>query len=72
MAVFSIWESRFPPEHAGTPAALEAHVPGLVSTEPVSVPIGMSVLDLARSAALTTAQLLDLGDALTKLVPVTA
>ncbi|AZZ51787.1 sulfatase [Rathayibacter festucae] len=56
----------------GARSALEAHVPGLVSTEPVSVPIGMSVLDLARSAALTTAQLLDLGDALTKLVPVTA
>ncbi|ROP48196.1 MULTISPECIES: sulfatase [unclassified Rathayibacter] len=56
----------------GARSALEAHVPGLVSTEPVSVPIGMSVLDLARSAALTAAQLLALGDALTKLVPVTA
>jgi arylsulfatase A-like enzyme len=47
-------------------AALERHVPGLVSTEPVSVPAGLSVLDLARGAAVTAAQLLDLAADLTE------
>jgi len=52
-------------------AALERHVPGLVSTEPISVPAGLSLLDLARGAAVTSAQLLHLAEDLTE-VPVSS
>ncbi|WP_193106981.1 sulfatase [Brachybacterium sp. FME24] len=54
-------------ELAGTTrgrAILESEVPAVVQTEPVSLPSGMSLYDLAVSGAISTAQLRRVGEAL--------
>jgi len=52
----------------GARRALETHVPGLVATELVAMPAGVTMLDLAGAATVTAAQLVDLSAALAELV----
>lgn len=47
-------------------AVLEAEVPAVVATEPVSVPVGMSLYDLAALGAISVAQLRRVGEALVR------
>jgi hypothetical protein len=51
----------------GARRALERHIPELLETELVSIPAGLTILDLARAGTITAAELIDVSAELDKL-----